>query len=495
MRKLVRLFCFATLLLNFSVIYGYCQNVYPVCNKRVGELEAVQSQSGAFVVALMNTDSIPFGTHCYITIYRSTNNGVSWDSVTYIPNPNGGYLADPAMTIDSSGVISLIFMSNPSKDKSYHKIIANPSKVDSGYAETHLHLYRSTDEGLSWQYIGEPYSGINMADYPKIMSSGSGKLELTYTLYTPDSFVNFVSSSDGGVTWSTPVTFTSPQGSTIYQSVGCDLGITGNNAFCLAFGDYNYDSIYFAISTDSGTIWSTLDTIPGIITWTVNKVISQKGMIPIGILSHQPHTLWNPLYFSVSNNQGATWITSVLSDSASYAQGFIDTYGIFHVIYNKLELPEFKLMYTYSDDGGITFREPVALFSGTEDVTGWTGEYQSLILAQDHMFHLTFIDLSDSARTKQIIFAPVLDGIRNGLVEDKMPRIFPNPTQDVLNIEIPAGSTFTRYEISDIKGTVIQSNDLSAGRLQIDLSKQENGMLFLKLISPTRTVICKISKW
>ena len=76
-----------------------------------------------------------------------------------------------------------------------------------------------------------------------------------------------------------------------------------------------------------------------------------------------------------------------------------------------------------------------------------------------------------------------------------MPRIFPNPAHDVLNIVIPAGSKFTRYEITDIKGTVIQSNDLSAGRLQIELSKLEKGMLFLKLISPTRTVISKISKW
>jgi hypothetical protein len=388
-------------------------------------------------------------------------------------------------------------MSNLSKDKdeSYHKIIANPSKFDSGYMQTHLQLYSSADEGLTWQYIGEPYSGINMADYPKIMSSGPGKLELTYTLYTPDSFINFVSSSDGGVTWSTPVTFTSPPGSTMYQSVGCDPGITGNNSFCLAFGDYNYDSIYFSISTDSGTTWSTLDTLPGIIDWTVNKVICQKGLIPIGILSHQPHVLWNPLYFSASNNQGATWTTSVLSDSASFAQGFIDTQGIFHVIYNKLELPDFKLMYTWSDDGGVTFRTPVALVSGTENLTPWTGEYQSLILARDHLFHLTFIDLSDFAKPKQIIFAPELDGIRNGSEVDKMPRIFPNPAHDVLNMVIPDGSKFTRYEISDIKGNVIQSNALSAGRLQIELPKQENGMLFLKLISPTRTFISKISKW
>lgn len=493
MRKLAACFCLASLLLSFSGI-GYCQNFHPVCNSRVGELEAVQSPSGAFVVALMVVDSIPLGTHCYLTIYRSTNNGASWDSVTYFPNPNGGYLADPAMTIDSAGVISLVIMSNPAKDKGYREIFANPSKADSGYAQTHLKLYRSADEGLTWQYIGEPYSGINMADYPKIMSTGPGKLELTYTLYTPDSFINFVSSSDGGVTWSTPVTFTAPPGSTFYQSIGCDLGITGNNAYCLAFGDYNYDSIYFSISTDSGTTWSTLDTIPGIITFTVNKVICQKGVIPIGILSHQPHTLVSPLYFSASSNQGGIWTTSLLSDSASYAQGFIDTQGVFHVIYNKIEGPDFKLMYTWSDDGGVTFRAPVALFSGTADVDWWTGEYQSLILARDQMFHLTFIDLSDSAHPRQIIFAPELDGIASGSEGDKMPRIFPNPARDVLNIIIPAGSTFTRYEISDIKGSVIQSDDLGTGSLQIRLPEQEKGMLFLKLISPTRTVVSKISR-
>ena len=459
------------------MLAGHSQVIHPINHTTVIEMEAVQTPSGAFVTALMESDTAVSSGN-YLAVYRSTDNGVSWDSVTSILNNKPGNIADPVMTIDSSGVISLVAMSNPPKNS---------------WNECHLRLYQSIDDGMTWQLKGEPYSGTDMADYPQIISSGSGKLHMTYTLYTPNSFINYIASSDGGTTWSTPVTFTAPFGG-FFQSVGCDLGITGNNAFCLAFGDYNHDSIYFSISIDSGLTWQPLDAIPRIIEFTVNKMISRKGLVPIGIISHQPHTLVSPLFFSVSHNQGSTWTTTTLCESAAYGEGFLDTAGIFHVVYNMKDSSEFKLIYTYSDDGGAIFKDPITLYSGENNVNWSTGEYQSLILAKDDLFHLTFVDNSDSAHAKQILFAPLLEGIRQQTNENTMPRIFPNPVHDVLNIELPPGSDFTEYEITDILGKKLQSGKLKKTATQIRITQKENGLLVLKLKASNRILVCKILK-
>ncbi|MCX6248836.1 MAG: hypothetical protein NTW10_14010, partial [Bacteroidetes bacterium] len=465
------------LLWSLSIVPGQGQNVFPINHGTVLEMEAVQTPAGTFVTALMeNISSVPSG-HC-VSVYRSADNGATWDSVTRFVNDTSFTFGDPVMTLDSSGIISLVFMGMPQKDK---------------WTESHLQLYQSVDDGLTWQFKGEPYSGSEMADFPQIISSGSAKLHLTYTIYTPDTYINYINSSDGGTTWSNPVTFIYGSGSPVIAFMGCDIGITGNNAYCLAFGDASHNLIYFSISMDAGITWGLLDTIPGIIKSTVNKVISRNGLLPIGIISHQPHTLIKPLFFSVSIDQGATWTTHIISDNASYGEGFLDAGGAFHVIYsNLLDSTEFRLMYTYSDDSGETFKDPVVLHSGTNTVNWLTGEYQSLILAKDNLFHLTFVDGSDSARAKQIIFAPLLSGTMTPAAACKMPGVFPNPFKDVLNVTLPPGSDFRDYELTDRRGILVQSGKLKESQTQLKIPRNDNGMFLLKLISSTRIYICKI---
>jgi hypothetical protein len=389
------------------------------------------------------------------------------------------------MAIDSGGVINLVLMYGGHSDFSLLKNLF-----------CHLRLYQSTDDGVSWQLKGEPYSGNGIADYPQIISSGSGKLHLTYMLTegSTDS-ICYVASVDGGSTWSIPVYFKAfpPPGSQGY-SVGCDLGITGNNVYCLAFGDGNQDSIYFSKSLDSGISWQPLTIIPGIISFSVNKMLCRKGMVPIGILSHEPHTLVSPLFFSVSNDLGMTWTTTLLCNSASHGEGILDANGIFHVIYcNLSDSTEFRLMYTWSDDYGATFKDPVALYSGTNTVNWYAiGEYQSLILAKDHLFHLTFVDNSDSAHAKQIVFSPLFTEVEQQSVSTQMPRVFPNPVKDVLNIALPPGSDFRDYELTNMKGRLIQSGKLKEHETQIRIAGYEKGIFLLKLISKNRIYISKI---
>jgi hypothetical protein len=470
--------------LPFISIFG--QNLNPVNHETVYELEAVQTPAGTFVAAVM--EQVTTNTMPYIVIYRSSDNGVSWDSITSVVNTSawGLSVGDPVLAIDSAGVINLVIMHGSNNAFGMKKGIIG-----------HLRLYQSTNDGLSWQLKGEPFSGNNgIADYPQLISSGSGKLEMTYALTggSTDSIL-YVASADAGSTWSSPVVFSAfPPPSALSYAIGCDLGITGNSVFCLAFGDGYHDSIYFSKSLDSGISWQPLTTIPGIISFSVNKMICRKGMVPIGILSHEPHKLDSPLYFSVSNDLGTTWMTTILSNSASHGEGFLDASGIFHVIYcNTPDSNEFRLMYTWSDDYGASFKDPVILYSGTNTVNWYAiGEYQSLILANDNLFHLTFVDNSDSAHAKQIIFSPMFTGIEQQSASGHLAKVFPNPVKDVLTIALPPGSDFRDYELTDLKGLHLQSGQLRTPETKIKIAGDENGMFLLKLFSRNRVYISKI---
>ena len=257
---------------NLPIFSIFGQNLNPVNHETVIELEAVQTPAGTFVTAVME-QVIP-NTMPYIVIYRSSDNGVSWDSITSVVNTSawGLSVGDPVLAIDSAGVVNLVIMYGSNNDFGMAKGIIG-----------HLRLYQSTDDGMTWQLKGEPFSGkTGIADYPQVISSGSGKLEMTYMLTggSTDS-VLYVASADAGTTWSSPVSFSAfpPPGALSY-AVGCDLGITANNVFCLAFSDGYQDTIYFSKSLDSGISWQPLTLIPGIISFSVNKMVCRKGMVP-----------------------------------------------------------------------------------------------------------------------------------------------------------------------------------------------------------------------
>ena len=153
-------------------------------------------------------------------------------------------------------------------------------------------------------------------------------------------------------------------------------------------------------------------------------------------------------------------------------------------------------MYTWSDDYGASFKDPVALYSGTNTVNwGAIGEYQSLILANDNLFHLTFVDNSDSAHAKQIIFAPLFTGIGQLSASDQIAKVFPNPVKDDLTIALPQGSDFRDYELTDLKGILLQSGKLKEPETQVKIAGYENGMFLLKLISKNRIYISKIVRY
>ncbi len=84
------------------------------------------------------------------------------------------------------------------------------------------------------------------------------------------------------------------------------------------------------------------------------------------------------------------------------------------ITFNEIIGDEFAVNYIYSTDGGVSFSDPITLFMGTTytdfplpgSVQGTSGESQSMIFGNDNMFHLTFVDWSDSTKAKHLIFEP-----------------------------------------------------------------------------------------
>lgn len=66
-------------------------------------------------------------------------------------------------------------------------------------------------------------------------------------------------------------------------------------------------------------------------------------------------------------------------------------------------------------------------------------------------------------------------------VESKSLNIYPNPTNNLLNIELPKYSEGTKAEIIDVNGKVIFSKEILSNREQLNLSKLTKGIYFIRL--------------
>ena len=71
-------------------------------------------------------------------------------------------------------------------------------------------------------------------------------------------------------------------------------------------------------------------------------------------------------------------------------------------------------------------------------------------------------------------------------------QIFPNPAKDVLYLDLTDNTSYEYYQIMDICGRMIKSNEITSGkRIQIDLSHQRTGIYFIGLFSDEEMIVSK----
>src|ERR1043165_6489295 len=242
----------------------------------VTELQTVETPANTFITALMIND---LNYHSRTVIFRSTDDGVTWDSVfSYGADADFYATPDPVLTVDSAGNVYLVVMRH--------------LPVNGGFI-AHLWCYRSEDDGFTWTLESTPSNDATFADFPSLTSLGNGLTCLSYTHYESNfSYVQFIRSFDGGSTWADTSIFETLTGNG-WTAVGSDLGFTKNNKLFVSFGDYNLGVIYYASSNDSGLTWASVDTVAIANTsyFNITKIVSSQNFTHLGIIAHMPHQL------------------------------------------------------------------------------------------------------------------------------------------------------------------------------------------------------------
>jgi len=474
------------IIIVFFIIY-YCnqlqaQSISSLETQGVVELECIQSSTtNAFIACSMERISSTPNREQTL-IHRSIDNGISWELVATIsPTSSEISIADPVITQDEMGYLYLTVMRIYSWSPS-------PGTID-------LELYKSTDDGQTWNYISSPfvYDGTFTPDYPQIISKGNGKL---FLVYMKGGIINgivtkmiFVKSSDGGVTWSNPHEFDFP--STAFTPIGADISWGIDESMHVTFGGGIESNIYYYTSTDEGDSWTTYASSSSQTIGEITKPISHPDFEYIGVLSHRPHINDSPItYHSLIENE---WSSFLLAEGA-YAQGLITEDGIIHVTYNQQSGTNFTLNYVYSLDNGLSFSLPEVLYTASYTSTE-LGEYQSIINSIDGNFYLTFCDWGDNSRAKILVFSPYTYLTTS---EHKLGsfNVHPNPSSGIITVSIDTNTSTNSISLMNTEGKILDKIFLvdNPSNLNFDLSQLSKGTYLILLEENNRYLVKRIIK-
>lgn len=309
-----------------------------------------------------------------------TLNGVDWQRVT-VGFPGFNILGDPVLAFDSLGVLH------------YIQIYQNGSTYG-------LVVTKSTNKGVNWSGVTSVVATtVGLTDKEWIVADRtagpySNNLYVGWRQFGSSSGMRFVRSTNGGSSWSTPISFfDGSQGA--YVSVGPNGGTPGGSLY---FGYTGGSSNYIRISTDAGLTFTGPINATGGFTpagvvcngrYTVkncirtnnfprmaadNSYTSTRGNVYMVFEVNPPGVDNADVHFVRSTNGGTTWSTPVkVNDDATTTDQWMEaidvdnkTGKIFISWYDSREDPANNLLTkvygTVSTDGGVTFttNEPIS---------------------------------------------------------------------------------------------------------------------------------------
>ena len=214
-------------------------------------------------------------------------------------------------------------------------------------------------------------------------------------------------------------------------------------------------------------------------------------------LAGQPSTLYG-IAFSFSPPQG--FIQSAEIDFSNSEIGTADsTISLSkNIILN--DSTRFDAAIVRTNQSPITFNNEISLGKinvvMVEVLEGKTGDFEETII-----FNLdNFMAVNENGEILDIVLASddiLFVGTKN-IVQEQQPhlKVYPNPTQDILSVDLPPLHDLQSLEIIDISGkTVLQQDDLQlfTDKINIDTKDLSNGFYLLKMQNAETQITQKIS--
>ena len=289
---------------------------------------------------------------------RSTDGGLTWTTkrLTWTAR----YSQNPAIAIDSSGNIHVVWQDNTS-------------------GNYEIYYKRSTDGGTTWQPPKRLTWSSGDSENPAIAIDSSGNIHVVWEDDTHGNYeIYYKRSTDGGSTWNTQ-RLTWNYGNSVDPAIAIDS--SGNIHVVWANDQLFYDyEIYYKRSKDGGTTWQP----PRRLTW--NSYDTYDPAIAIDS-SGNIHVVWEyytsynnyEIYYKMSTDGGSIWqptkrITWNTSNSYDPAIA-IDSSGNIHVVWHDYTPGNSEIYYKRSTDCGLTWT--------TQRLTWSSGDSYDPVIAID----------------------------------------------------------------------------------------------------------------
>jgi len=222
------------------------------------------------------------------------------------------------------------------------------------YEDYDIHLSKSTDNGISWSspvlFTSIVYSAQNSLTGIVL---NSGRIVIVYKT----TYYNLVYSDDNGNTWSSPQKLPAGSNGSVYNG---NLSQSSSGKLFLTYYksiNLNANNISYITSNDSGLTWSSENTF---ISGPVYASIASAGNNKL-IIAYQNQGL----YSSISTNDGISWsvYTAIVSnDTTVYNPKVVyDKTGKLWLFYQRnipSPFPDIKqqdILFRNSTDGGLTW--------------------------------------------------------------------------------------------------------------------------------------------
>ena len=243
---------------------------------------------------------------------KSTNQGATWTPAKRL-TWNSGYSFDPAIVVDSSDNIHVVWFDN------------TPGNWE-------IYYMKSTNSGVSWTTKRLTWTS-GSSYHPAIAVDSSDFIYVVWSDFSPGNWeIYYKKSTDSGNSWTANkrLTWTSN------GSENADIGIDSLDNIHVVWDESNSDrsfwEIYFKRSTNGGLSWSTKR-----LTW--NPGFSSDPKIKIDTTNHI-HIVWrdttpgaDEIYYKKSTNGGLSWSTKRLTWTIAVSYGQSITTDLSNYIY------------------------------------------------------------------------------------------------------------------------------------------------------------------
>lgn len=126
--------------------------------------------------------------------------------------------------------------------------------------------------------------------------------------------------------------------------------------------------------------------------------------------------------------------------------------------------------------------------------SGLNGKVNCLEVCDNKLFVGGEFTTANGSAANHIAYYSETNGVNEGITQEKLIKVIPNPASDVISIETPLLVNESSLIIYNITGQIVLSKLINYNDTKLDISNLQNGVYFVKIITDKETSCVKIIK-